>query len=192
MSQPTGYTCPRCRAPIALGQQVCSNCGLPLDPASVAAFQASQQTQHVQVAATPPSPRRTSRVPLILGSLVFLLVLCGVIAALSNSGRTNQAVPTGTAPLESAIVATNTALPPVTLATNTAAVPTDTAAPAAPPTNTSPPAPPTAVPPTDVPPTAAPTRKPPIPGSDPEAARAYRPRHNEDQALYPSGRQLHR
>ena len=32
------YTCPRCQAPIQAGQQHCANCGLALDPTSVAAY----------------------------------------------------------------------------------------------------------------------------------------------------------
>ena len=36
------YTCPRCGAPIYAGQAACANCGLALDPQSIAAWQAAQ------------------------------------------------------------------------------------------------------------------------------------------------------
>lgn len=41
MQQPQ-YPCPRCGAPIVAGQPTCTNCGLALDPQSLAAWEAAQ------------------------------------------------------------------------------------------------------------------------------------------------------
>jgi hypothetical protein len=58
---PATMNCPRCQAPIQVGQPTCTVCGLALDPSSLAAFQAEQQRQGLAPGpATTPSRTRTS------------------------------------------------------------------------------------------------------------------------------------
>lgn len=42
MQPPAQHSCPRCGAPIQVGQKHCARCGLALDSQSLAAFQATQ------------------------------------------------------------------------------------------------------------------------------------------------------
>ncbi len=135
----SAYTCPRCHAPIVAGQPFCKHCGLPLDPKSLAAFQA--QTVPVQVVPTPPVATTRQRrwlVP-IIGGTVGLCALCGIVNAVT---RPPAAVLVPTTPTLLAVAATSA--PPTVVAK----VPPTLAPPTALPI--------TAVPPTKLPPTALP------------------------------------
>lgn len=104
------YTCPRCHAPIEAGQPFCKQCGLALDSASLAAFQA--QTRPMPVA-TPPTvvPKRRRR-RLLLPGIVGLLALCAV---LSLAGR-RTAEPSPMTPTAAQVVAAATLVPPTAVA----------------------------------------------------------------------------
>jgi hypothetical protein len=167
MNQPSQYTCPRCGAPIQAGQPTCANCGLSLDPASIAAFQAQQtvrvspQGSYPPGAPAPSLARPRNRKTLLLavaGGALFLCVVCGAISQFSRGPAAFTPTPQlANAPTILADAGNSSA-------TNTPAAPTDTAvsanvAPTLPiATNTS--AAPTN---TSVPPTLAPTREPPSP-----------------------------
>ena len=144
MQSPSQYTCPRCNAPIQAGQRVCTQCGLALDPQSIAAYQqqsASQQPGPVQVGPTyavptPPRKRPAWLIPVIVVA-VGLCAICGIIGALTRGPAvTNvvQATSTGAvaalAPTSTGVVAhptdTVAELPASTVA---AEAPTDTAVP---------------------------------------------------------------
>lgn len=141
------HVCPRCGAPIQVGQAACTNCNLPLDPQSIAAFQAerARAATGVQVGPAPPPvvpPRsRPAWLLPVIGGVVGLCVVCGIIGALTNANRP-PATPTvaGVAQASTATLAPPggpTATVPAAAATNTTApaAPTDTTAP---PTNTVP------------------------------------------------------
>jgi hypothetical protein len=82
MDQPA-YACPRCAAPISAGQPACTRCGLALDPASLAAFQAQQAAYYPPPAGMPPAggpalAARRARVGWgVLGLAVVVLLCCG-------------------------------------------------------------------------------------------------------------------
>lgn len=130
------HTCPRCNAPIQTGQVQCANCGLGLDPASIATFAAQRGgfTPGGAVSAppvvSPPAPVRKAGGRRWLIGLVGLLVLCGVISAVSRPAPT----PNGSGTVATAAFAASptvgeivAAVPP-TLAPSTAALPTVRAA----------------------------------------------------------------
>ncbi len=65
----SAYICPRCHAPIVVGQLFCKQCGLGLDPKSIAAF----QTQITPMPVAPVAVRRTRSVaPLLALGLHYL------------------------------------------------------------------------------------------------------------------------
>jgi hypothetical protein len=85
---PTAYNCPRCTAPVHLGQKFCTRCALPLDPASIAAFEAAQRpTVRVAAAPAPSSGRRRWLVLPAAGGLIAACALCSAIALLAPASR---------------------------------------------------------------------------------------------------------
>ncbi len=89
------YTCLRCGGPIQVGQAVCSQCGLLLDPTSLAAFQAQRFGPAVATdgaggtgpAGAPRVRRRMNPVLWIVGSaLVFVLCCGGVGVFIATNG----------------------------------------------------------------------------------------------------------
>jgi len=100
MQAPPPYTCPRCHAPIHAGQRACTQCGLALDPQSLAAYEAQQAAQPAApapappaypaaipagyAAAAPPRKRPGWLIP-VIGGAVGLCVLCGIFLLVARS-----------------------------------------------------------------------------------------------------------
>ena len=100
MQPPPQYTCPRCHAPIQADQHACTQCGLALDPQSLAAYQAQEAAQRpapvppappaypaaypaAAPAAAPPRQRPGWLIPVIAGA-VGLCVLCGIFVVVTR------------------------------------------------------------------------------------------------------------
>lgn len=102
---PAQHRCPRCQAPVQVGQAVCNVCQLPLDAASIAAFQAYQQRQAAPAPAPyqPLPPRRSTagRTAGILGVTALLLVV-GCVAVFALTDGTKSAAPVATGPTATA------------------------------------------------------------------------------------------
>ena len=115
MQQPQ-YTCPRCGAPIQAGQAACTNCGLALDPQSLAAWQAATRPPPVYGGPAPPpsAPPRTGPprwlTPVLVG-VVLLCAACGVIGVLAT-GSQNQAARDDAARATLTAIAQQLAVPP--------------------------------------------------------------------------------
>jgi hypothetical protein len=82
LSQPF-YPCPRCGSPLQIGQEVCKQCGLPLDPTSLAAYAAPGATPAPPAGALGPPAlpgpgvrRRTRLGPWLIGSAIALALCC--------------------------------------------------------------------------------------------------------------------
>lgn len=171
------HVCPRCGAPIQIGQKQCARCGLALDPHSLAAWQATQTRPAPAVYQPAPSVgarpgiRRRPLILIVLGGVVGLCAICGIFGALRANDPTYQAGLTATSRAEStadafAVQVVGTATAQARLlsarATTTAlARPTDTPEPSNTPKPSSTSRPPSVTaPPATVAPTQAPTQAP--------------------------------
>lgn len=190
MQPPAQHVCPRCGTPIQIGQLNCSQCGLALNPAALAAYQSTQTRpapgpyRQAPVLARPRSNTRLIIILSTIGALLLTCVLCGIISAFQQNtpeaqtrrtaiaqGAALAAVQTATGEAIAArVVGSATAQARLLSARTTqtaAARPTDTPKPSATPKPSNTPRPPSAtpLPPTEtaVPPTetiAPPTRTP--------------------------------